>query len=143
MTSFLRAGVLATLAVVSLQAADSSSEIRKAESAWAAAVVARNAAELERLFAPDLIYAHSTGVVENRQQYIDRLKSGAQKYDAITHESTRVVDYGDAAVAHSIVRMSGISNGRAFNDHVMMLHLWVKRNGAWQLAAHQTTKLAQ
>jgi len=143
MTVFLRAGVLATLAFTWLFAADTDSDIYNAEKAWAAAVVARDAAELERIFANELIYAHSTGVVETKQQYIERLKSGAQKYDAITHENTKVVDYGNAAVAHSTVRMSGTSNGRPFNDHVMMLHLWVKRGGTWQLAAHQTTKLAQ
>ena len=114
-----------------------------AEKAWAQAVVKGDAAALEKIFSDRLIYAHSTGVIENKQQYIDRLKTGAQKYEAIIHESTRVVDYGDSAVAHSTVRMSGVSNGREFNDHVMMLHLWVKQDGVWRLAAHQTTKLAQ
>jgi hypothetical protein len=51
--------------------------------------------------------------------------------------------HGDAAVAHSIVNMKGVSNGKPFDDHLMMLHVWVKQAGAWQLAAHQTTKLPQ
>jgi len=28
-----------------------------------------------------------------------------------------------------------------FNDHVMMMHVWVKQGGSWHLAAHQTTKV--
>jgi hypothetical protein len=33
--------------------------------------------------------------------------------------------------------------GTPFNDHLKMLHVWVKQGRAWRLAAHQTTKLAQ
>ena len=118
-------------------------QIRAAEKNWAEAVVARNVAALDKIFTDKLIYAHSTGIIENKQQYLERLKSGAQKYEKVHHEETRVVLYGDSAAAHSMVRMSGNSSGRLFDDHVMMMHLWVKQGGTWRLAAHQTTKLAQ
>lgn len=136
----LLAAVLLTAALCPAATED---EIRKVESAWASAVMALDTAALDGIFAPQLIYAHSTGAIESKQQYMDRLKTGAQKYDHITHESTKIVPYGDAVVAHSIARMTGTSNGRPFNDHVMMMHLWVKQRGSWKLAAHQTTKLAQ
>ena len=116
-------------------------EIRHAEQAWAAAVKGRDLAALEKIFTPGLIYAHATGAIEDREKYIGRLRSGAQRYDSITHESTKVVLYGDSAVAHSIMRMIGANAAGPFNDHVMMMHLWVKQNGAWRLAAHQTTKI--
>jgi len=116
-------------------------EIREAEKKWAAAVVARDAATLEKVLTPSLIYAHSTGVIETKQQYLDRLKSGAQRYEGVDHEKIQVVPYGDSAVAHCIMRMRGTSDRRPFNDHIMMMHLWVKQGGAWRLAAHQTTKI--
>ena len=86
-------------------------------------------------------YAHATGAIETKQKYMDRLKSGAQKYDEITQEETKVIVYGDSAVTHSIMRMTGVNQAGPFNDHVMMMHLWVKQGGSWRLAAHQTTKL--
>ena len=116
-------------------------EIRAAEKAWAAAVQHRDYAALEKIFTPGLIYAHSTGAIEDRDRYVGRLRSGAQRYDSITHESTKVVLYGDSAVAHSIMRMQGANAAGHFDDHVMMMHFWVKQNGAWRLAAHQTTKI--
>ena len=131
------------LAAGALWAGNTEETVKDAEKAWAAAVVAKNYAVLDRIYADRLIYAHSTGAIETKQQYIERLRSGAQLYDRITHEETRVVMYGDSAVAHSLLRMTGTSNGRPFNDHVMALHLWVKQGGNWRLAAHQTTKLAQ
>jgi ketosteroid isomerase-like protein len=128
-------------ASLGLRAADPETEIRDAEKAWAKAVVARDWDAVGAILAEKLIYAHATGGIESKKQYLDRVRSGAQKYDTINHESTRVVVYGDSAVTHSIMRMAGTTNGTPFNDHLMMLHVWEKQGGSWRLAAHQTTKL--
>lgn len=116
-------------------------QIRDREKAWATAVAAGDTAALDSIFTDRLIYAHSTGKVETKREYLDRLKTGAQKYAHVTHEKIQVVPYGDTVVTHSFVRMDGTSNGKPFNDHVMMLHVWVKQGGSWRIAAHQTTKL--
>jgi ketosteroid isomerase-like protein len=119
----------------------SEAEIDKAERAWADAVVKRDVATLEKTFDNNLIYAHSTGAIENKAQYFERLKSGKQRYDKITFESIKVIPHGNAAVAHSVLWMQGTSNGEPFNNHVMMMHLWVKQGNTWKIAAHQTTRL--
>lgn len=137
-------GLLIVLAAVPvLRAAGPEAAVRDAEKAWAAAVVARDFQALDRIYGDNLIYAHATGAIQSKQQYMARLRSGAQKYDSITYESTRVVPYGDCAVTHSILRMTGTTDGKPFNDHVMALHVWEKQGSAWRLVAHQTTKLPQ
>jgi ketosteroid isomerase-like protein len=122
-------------------AAPNEDEIRATEKAWAAAVVAQDFGKLDQFLSAKLIYAHSTGAVETKEAYLKRLKTGAQKYDALEYEKTAVDVYGDTAVAHSHLTMRGTSNGAPFNDRLMMMHLWVKTGGHWQLVAHQTTKL--
>jgi len=116
-------------------------EIRKADAQWAAAVKSRDTAALEKLFARDLIYAHASGAIEDKTKYIGRIKSGKQRYDDVRIESTRVIPYGESAVSHSIVRTIGVNDSGPFNDHVMMLHVWVKQGATWLLVAHQTTKI--
>lgn len=130
----------AIAAAVAGASADSGPEA--AERAWARAVVQRDFAALEKILAPDLIYAHSTGIIENKQQYLGKLRSGVQRYDAIEHKMVTVRLYGDAAVVHSQVTMRGVNASGPFNDRLMMLHVWIKQGGAWRLAAHQTTKLS-
>jgi ketosteroid isomerase-like protein len=122
-------------------AAGGEDEIRNAEKSWAAAVKSRDFAALERIFTPGLIYAHASGAVETKQKYLERLRSGAQRYDTLVHEDIRVVTYGDSAVSHSLVRVTGKNDQGPFNDHVMMMHVWVKQGSAWRLAAHQTTRI--
>ncbi len=127
---------------LSATAADADS-VRAAEKRWAKAVVSRDFAALEKILSPGLIYAHSTGVIETKDDYLGKLRSGRQRYDAIEHEKTTVKVYGNAAVAHSIVVMKGESAGKPFDSRLMMMHFWVRDGGEWRLAAHQTTRLEQ
>jgi ketosteroid isomerase-like protein len=137
---------IACLAVLTLIAAfpakaATEDEIRDADQRWAAAVKNGDTAALDGMYTSGLIYAHASGVVEDKGKYISRLKSGKQRYDAVQIESTKIVPYGDSAISHSIVRTIGVNDNGKFNDHVMMMHVWVKQGGAWRLAAHQTTKI--
>jgi ketosteroid isomerase-like protein len=129
------------IGIPAIMAAGAAEDLRKEENAWAAAVVARDFPALDKIFTDQLIYAHSTGGIESKREYLDRLRTGAQRYDSINHEKIQVVSYGDSVVTHSILRMKGSSDGKPFDNHVMMLHLWVKQGGKWRLAAHQTTLL--
>lgn len=137
---FLGTALLAAMCFPALTAPNED-EIRATEKAWAAAVVAQDFAKLDQFLSAKLIYAHSTGAVETKEAYLKRLKTGAQKYEALEYEKTAVDVYGDTAVVHSHLTMRGMSNGAPFNDRLMMMHLWVKTGGHWQLVAHQTTKL--
>lgn len=116
-------------------------QIKDAEKAWAAAVVARDFPKLEAMLTPDLIYAHSTGIIDDKTQYLQKMKSGKQNYAGIEHKSTTVRLHGDAAIAHSQMRMHGTNASGPFDDRLMMIHLWVKSKGKWMLAGHQTTRL--
>ena len=127
--------------VAATLAAGFESDIRAAEKRWSEAVLARDFATLEAIYTPDLIYAHSTGKVETRDEYLERLKSGKQRYDSFTFESQRTVWHGPSAVNHATVRITGRNDAGPFNDHLIMLHHWVRQGGAWRLAAHQTTKI--
>lgn len=128
-----------TIAALALCASED--DIRAADQRWATAVKGGDTAALERMYTSGLIYAHATGKVEDKAQYIERLKSGKQKYNDVIIENSKVVAYGDSAVSHSTVRTIGTNDSGPFNDHVMMMHVWVKQNGQWRLAAHQTTKV--
>ena len=124
-----------------MAAASPEDEIKAADKAWATAVKSKDLAALDKMFLPGLVYAHATGPIESKDVYINRLKEGKQRYDSVTIESTRVFPYGDSALSHSIVRVTGVNSAGPFNDHVMMMHMWVKQGGAWRLAGHQTTKV--
>jgi len=123
------------------QAAAIEDQVRQAEKSWATAVTSGDQAALGRMLADQLIYAHSTGIVDTKADYLGKMRSGDQKYEGIEHQNMTISSYGDSAVVHSTVRMTGKTKGQPFDNKLMMLHLWVKQGGRWQLAAHQTTRL--
>lgn len=133
--------LLVALLLVAGAPAFADDAVTAAEKGWAQAVVSQNFAKLQRVLDDELIYAHSTGNIETKSEYLGKLKSGAQRYDAIDHEKTTVRVHGDAAVAHSIVVMKGSNAAGPFDNRLMMIHTWIKKGGEWRLAAHQTTRL--
>ena len=133
--------VLLAAAFFAQGAAADEQQIQQAEKGWADAVKAKDFAKLEAMLTPDLIYAHSTGIIDDKTQYLTKMKTGKQNYAGIEHKSTTVRMHGNAAIAHSKVRMHGTNATGPFDDQLMMIHVWVKSNGKWMLAVHQTTRL--
>lgn len=116
-------------------------ELKQAEMGWAAAVKKMDQPTIAKMLSEDLIYTHSSGVVESKAEYLKALSSGNQKYDGIEHMNPAFRTYGNTGVVNSKVRMTGSTKGVPFDNQLLMMHVWVKKDGGWQLVAHQTTKL--
>src|SRR5918993_992999 len=89
------------LCLAAFAATPEEQQVLDAEKAWASAVVAKDFAQIDALLMPDLIYAHSTGNIENKTQYVGKMKSGVQKYAGIEPGPTTVRLHGNAAITHS------------------------------------------
>ncbi|MCC7234137.1 MAG: nuclear transport factor 2 family protein [Bryobacterales bacterium] len=112
------------------------------EDTWVAAVRANDLAALDKLLADNLIYTHSTGIVETKAQYLEKLKSGDQKYANIEYSDVKTFHLGRAQVVSATVRMTGATKGVPFDNRLKMLHVWaVQPDGSMRLVAHQTTRL--
>ena len=116
-------------------------EIKLAEQKWIAAVKSQDRSAMDGILASELIYTHSTGLVEDKAQYIAAVTSGNQKYDSIEYEAPSIRTYANTAVVATKVVMTGSTKGQPFNNQLRLLHVWVKRGGKWSLVAHQTTRL--
>jgi ketosteroid isomerase-like protein len=116
-------------------------QLEQAEREWAAAVCRNDFPRLEQILATDLISTHSTGLVENKAQYLEALKSGRQKYDTIQFEEMQVRVRGEAAMVAAKVRMTGNTQGKPFDNRLRFLHVWKKAKGGWQLVGHQSARL--
>ena len=82
-------------------------EVVRAEKAWAAALLKGDAQALDRLLAPDLIFTHANGVVEDKGVLLGNIRSGALRYQVVAHEGITVKPYDGAAVLHCRIRLGG------------------------------------
>lgn len=111
------------------------------DKAWTEAVLKKDFAALDKMLAPNLVYAHATGIVDTKQSYIEKIRGGKQVYKTMAQQNVTAHKYGNAAVTHSWMRVTGVNQAGPFDDKVMLLHMWVKSAAGWQLVAHQTTRV--
>lgn len=96
---------------------------------------------LAGILADDLTYTHSSGVLDTKDQFLASLRSGEVKYEMIEHESINARTYGDTAVLTGRSKVKVKVKGQDLNMQLRFTLVYVKREGGWQMAAWQSTRL--
>lgn len=134
----------ACLALTGLFAAAAAppSAVEAAERAWAVAIVKGDSAAMEKLMAADLVYTHSGGNRDTRASFIDNIRTGKLKYEKMEYEKieARMVK-SDVAFLTARADVRVVSAGKPVEMKLSLLHVFVKRQGRWQLLAHQSARL--
>ncbi len=95
-------------------------------------------AAVDRILAADYTLTDTTGRVSDRTRAMSVLKSGATHKATMTTSDYKVRVLGDVAIMTHAATIKG-------PEHVEQLrttHVWVKRDGRWQLSADQCTTVA-
>lgn len=106
---------------------------------WAEATMHADTAALNQILADDLTYTHTGGNTQTKADFISSLRENKIRYNSIEFEDANARIYGNTIVISSHVRVKVTVDGRDVSLHPIFLHVWVKRNGRWQLVAHQAT----
>jgi ketosteroid isomerase-like protein len=133
--------VPAVLLIAGTLAAADADTIIGMEKAWVSAVLKKDIAALDSLLSKDLLYGHASNVLDTKDSYLGKLKSGAQVYRTMEQRKLQVRMHGATAVTHSWMHVTGTNPQGEFDDRIMMLHVWVKQGRGWKLAGHQTARV--
>jgi len=106
-----------------------------------AAMVNKDFVFLEKINADDLVYCHSSGLVDTKASFIQTLKDGKLAYKVMDAEELRVRVYGKTAIINGIAVAKIISNGQEINTKFRFTDVYVKRKKSWQLVTWQSLKL--
>jgi len=118
-------------------------EVLQVEQARVRALLAADAAALELLLADDLLFVHVSGWAQTKQEYVESIRRGALKYEAIEHRNVRVRIYGEAAVltGRSALKVrSERRQGQLLDVDNLFTAVYTKTGGRWQLAVWQSTR---
>jgi hypothetical protein len=121
-------------------AADPADGIREASAGWRDAAIKQDKAGLNRWLAEDLCYSHSNGLTQNKAEYIAAVTKGPAHYETFKESDTKITIYGSAAVLTGFEDVTP-HNGQSYR--VRRLEVYVKNNGRWQMAAHQSARVRQ
>lgn len=127
------------------QGADAAAEqeVRQAIKKYREALLQRDAAALEQIWADDYTFTNGAGETHSKAQRLANLKSGATALDSISQdEDMKVRVHGDVAVATGRVTIKGQYSGKQASGQYRSINVWVKGAAGWQLVANQLTPVA-
>jgi len=96
---------------------------------------------LERLFHDRLSYAHSSGVRDTKDQYLEKIRNGYYDYARIDHPVERVDVLGNTVVVIGRMTADLTVQGTQKTIDNLALAVWTKDTGEWQLVAYASTPL--
>ena len=121
---------------------DATTEILALEERRCAALIAKDFATLDELFADEVLYTHSSGSRDSRASYLESMRSNALTYRSITRSDTELAVYDGAAIIATGVTLEITSNGADKTINGRATITWVRDGGRWRFAAWQSTPVA-
>ena len=122
-------------------------EVLKVEQALDDALLRADMDALDTLLTPEATRTAPSGTMATRAEWLEEIKGAVRttgrRYLSIEREGQRVRLYGETAVVSGIVhiRGSGATSTGQLNTN-RYLRVYVRRQGRWQLVAHQATRIA-
>jgi hypothetical protein len=115
------------------------SDLKGLEDARCSAMTSADMAALDRLFSDKLIWTHSSAHVDNKQELLAKIESGATQYLSIRREDEKYVISGDAAVASGIVIQEVRLGGVERSLRSRYTNVWFREGSSWRFVAWQST----
>ena len=137
--------ILAFFLFTSIQTyAQSEKDVETAVQNLRTAMLAEDAAALKSLTSENLTDGHSSGMIENQEEFVavfSSKKSDYQKWDV--SDQTISMNSKDLAIVRQNVKAEIVStvNGSTNKLDLGLLMVWVKEKGEWKLLARQAFRV--
>lgn len=117
-------------------------EALQAEDARFKAQMSGDAAAMKRLFGDDLVYIHSSTVIDTKQSFIESITSGNVKYRSMNRGESKVRTYGGIAIVSGGAKFEVTVKGENRTLELLYHAIWAKRAAGVQFVSWQATKKA-
>ena len=119
-------------------------EVRAAIEQYRTALMKRDTAALERIWADDYTFINASGTVLTKAERLANAKSGATNLGTIESDPNMKIRVygGDVAIAISRVTIKGQYSGRATSGQFQSSIVFAKMPTGWQLVCNQITPIA-
>jgi len=119
----------------------SSDEALKAEDVRYAAQMNNDFAAMEKLFSSDLVYIHSSSVLDDKASFIESMRSGSVKYKLMRRSDVTVRTYGCVAIINGIGNYDVRVKENDMNVVLRFTSIWQKKDNALEFISWQSTRI--
>ena len=107
------------------------------------ALLKKDAAALERIWADDLSFVNPRGQLLTKKERVENIKTGATALKSADVSEKQIRMYGNSAVATLIVKINGQYSGEEGGGEFRITTVWAKPKGTWQMVAVQMTPIVK
>jgi len=133
--------LLSFLFYISTNAQKADKEIESSIENLNKAMISADKSVLKKLTAEDLSYGHSTGVIQNKSEYIKDILSGPVKFTQIENTNQTISVTDNIATVRNISSIKGTRDSGPLDLKIGILMIWIKKGDGWKLLARQGYKL--
>ncbi len=106
------------------------------------ALIAADIPELSRIFADDYVQYDESGKPSNKQEVLERLKTGAIRFPSMISRGRRIRLLTDeVAIVHGSEDDEVEQGGKRFPARYVYMDVVMKRNGKWEIVGSQLARL--
>jgi ketosteroid isomerase-like protein len=115
--------------------------VEDALEAWRQAMLKKDRPAFEKIYHQDLVYAHSAGKTENKQQAIASVVDGPSSWEQVNFSDTKIHLSGKIALVTGKVEYHQRDSGTLQVVPLVVMTVWSKGPKGWQMLARQASKL--
>jgi ketosteroid isomerase-like protein len=124
--------------VIAADAKNVEQTITNLEQEWVAAILAKDAATIDRLLADGFV-----GTTDDQRYYkadaIEDVRTG--EHMVLTLDNIQVRVYGDTAIAIMDQEEQSRHAVKDFSGHYLFTNIWVKQNGQWRVVGSHGSRV--
>ena len=103
------------------------------------AVVSKDLASLEALYADDFMFTHGTGLVQTKRQWLDSLRTNETRFLSRQLDSTSIELHPEIAIVTGRLLVCRQSEAGEVRYGLQYVRVYSMKTGSWQLISHYTT----
>jgi ketosteroid isomerase-like protein len=117
-------------------------QIRDLGDRWVHAELAADVDTLASLVTDDFRLVGPFGFVLDKEQWLDRYRSGAFSTSALAWKDVDVREHGDSAIAIATYAQEAAYQGSPSNGEFRSTHVFIRDGGRWMIAGMQLSPTA-
>jgi len=121
-------------------AASAAPEVAAAAERLRIAMIDPTAPALGALVADDLSYGHSSGKVQNKDQFIADLETHTSAFKTLEMQNQTITLQGDTALVRNHFHALAVNSGVEVPTDIDNFQVWQKQKGKWLLIGRQAYK---
>lgn len=106
------------------------------------AMIDGNGNELDKIVSAKLSYGHSSGVIDNKKDFVEKLTSGKSDFVSIVLTEQTISISKKLAIVRHILKAKTNDSGNPGEAYLKVLLIWEKQHGNWKLLARQAVKIS-